>query len=79
MTERQSLMGRERIGSAEPARLAEARLLRIDDVADRLAVSRSMAWKLVTYGQLRSVRIGRAVRVRPQDLAAYIADAVREG
>lgn len=72
-------MGREHIGSADPAGLAEPRLLRIDDVADRLAVSRSMAWKLVTYGQLRSVRIGRAVRVRPQDLAAYIADAVREG
>ncbi len=79
MTERQALMGRERIGSADPADLAEPRLLRIDDVAERLAVSRSMAWKLVTYGQLRSVRIGRAVRVRPQNLAAYIADAVREG
>ena len=57
----------------------EARLLRIEDVADRLAVSRSMAWKLVTYGQLRSVRIGRAVRVRPADLDAYVAGAIREG
>jgi excisionase family DNA binding protein len=55
------------------------RLLRIDDVADRLAVSRSMAWKLVTYGQLRSVRIGRAVRVRPTDLEAFVAAAAREG
>ena len=57
----------------------ERRLLRIEDVADRLAVSRSMAWKLIAYGQLRSVRIGRAVRVRPADLDAYIAGAVREG
>jgi excisionase family DNA binding protein len=55
-----------------------ARLLRIDDVADRLAVSRSMAWKLVTYGQIRSVRIGRAVRVRPADLEAYIEAAARD-
>jgi len=57
---------------------APSRLLRIEDVADRLAVSRSMAWKIIAYGQLRSVRIGRAVRVRPQDLDAYIAAAVRE-
>jgi len=55
------------------------RLLRIEDVAQRLAVSRSMAWKLIAYGHLRSVRIGRAVRVRPADLEAYVASAVREG
>ncbi len=55
------------------------RLLRIEDVADRLAVSRSMAWKLVAHGQLRSLRIGRSVRVRQADLEAYITDAAREG
>lgn len=54
------------------------RLLRIDEVAERLAVSRSMAWKLVTYGQLPSLRIGRSVRVRPADLEGYIASAVRD-
>ena len=55
------------------------RLLRIEDIADRLAVSRSMAWKLIAHGQLRSLRIGRAVRVRRADLEAYITDAAREG
>ena len=54
------------------------RLLRIEDVADRLSVSRSMAWKLVDSGALRSVRIGRAVRVLPADLEAYLADPARE-
>ena len=54
------------------------RLLRIDDVATRLSVSRSMAWKLVALGQLRCLRIGRAVRVRPSDLEAYIEAAARE-
>lgn len=54
------------------------RLLRIEDIAERLAVSRSMAWKLVAGGQLPSIRIGRAVRVRPRDLEAYLADAARE-
>lgn len=55
------------------------RLLRIEEVADRLSVSRSMAWKLVSLGQIRSLRIGRAVRVRPQDLEAFLADAGRDG
>ncbi len=64
--------------SVDPVDGAPARLLRIEDVADRLAVSRSMAWKLIAYGQLRSVRIGRAVRVRPADLDEYVAGAVRE-
>jgi len=53
------------------------RLLRVDEIADRLAVSRSMAWKLIAQGELRSLRIGRAVRVRPADLEAYIAEAER--
>jgi excisionase family DNA binding protein len=56
-----------------------ARLLRLDDVADRLNVSRSMAWKLTAYGHLRTVRIGRAVRVRPADLEAYLARAADDG
>lgn len=55
------------------------RLLRIEEIAERLAVSRSMAWKLIAHGELRSVRIGRAVRVRPADLEAYLAGAIREG
>ena len=54
------------------------RLLRIEAVAKRLSVSRSMAWKLIDSGALRSVRIGRAVRVLPADLEAYLADPARE-
>jgi excisionase family DNA binding protein len=61
----------------EPVREG-ARLLRVDDIADRLAISRSMAWKLVAYGQIRSVRIGRSVRIRPSDLDLYLADPARE-
>ena len=57
---------------------ASGRLLRIEQIAERLSVSRSMAWKLIALGQLRSVRIGRAVRVRPQDLEDYVISAARE-
>lgn len=38
----------------------------------------SMAWKIIALGHLRSVRIGRAVRIRPQDLDDYLADPARE-
>lgn len=65
--------------SVETVDGAVPRLLRIEEIAERLAVSRSMAWKLIAHGQLRSVRIGRAVRVRPADLDAYVASAMREG
>lgn len=54
------------------------RLLRIEQIADRLSVSRSMAWKIIDLRQLRSVRIGRAVRVQPKDLEDYLADPARE-
>jgi excisionase family DNA binding protein len=57
---------------------ANGRLLRLGEVAHRLSISKSMAWKLVAYGQLRSVKIGRAVRVRPGDLEAYVESTVRE-
>lgn len=55
------------------------RLLRLNEVADRLSISKSMAWKIVALGHLRSVRIGRAVRVRPRDLEAYLQSADRDG
>lgn len=58
---------------------ANGRLLRLDEVAERLSISKSMAWKLVAYGHIRSVRIGRAVRVRPADLEGYVTGAIREG
>lgn len=48
------------------------RLLRISDVADRLAGSQSMAWKLVTNGEIKSIRIGKAVRIRPYDVDDYV-------
>lgn len=62
----------------DPVDEAQGHLLRIEAVAKRLSVSRSMAWKLIDSGVLRSVRIGRAVRVRPADLEAYLADPARE-
>jgi excisionase family DNA binding protein len=61
-----------------PMEGGSTRLLRIEDVADRLAVSRAMVFKLVAQGDLPSVRIGRAVRIRPGAVEEYIAQATRD-
>lgn len=58
--------------------VVDGSLLRIEKVAERLSVSRSMAWKLIDLNQLRSIRIGRSVRVRPQDLEEFLADPARD-
>jgi excisionase family DNA binding protein len=51
---------------------ANSALLKPQDVAQRLKISRAMAYKLLTIGELPSVRIGRIVRVLESDLEAYI-------
>ena len=47
-------------------------LLKPEDIAQRLNISRAMAYKLTATGELPTVRIGRIVRVREADLEAYI-------
>jgi excisionase family DNA binding protein len=49
-----------------------AKLLRAQDVAELLSVSRSFAYALMQSGQLPTVQLGRAVRVRPEDLEEFI-------
>jgi excisionase family DNA binding protein len=51
---------------------ASATLLKPQDVAQRLKISRAMAYRLITLGELPSVRIGRIVRVREADLDEFI-------
>ena len=47
-------------------------LLKPQEIAQRLNISRAMAYKLLNTGELPTVRIGRIVRVREADLEAYI-------
>lgn len=48
-------------------------LLRVPDLAVRLNVSRSHAYRLVDAGAIATVRIGKSVRVTEQALAEFIA------
>ena len=47
-------------------------LLKAADVAQRLNICKSMAYLLMKTNAIPTVRIGSAVRVRPNDLEAYI-------
>ena len=47
-------------------------LLKAKDVAEILQISRAMAYNLMQRGEIPTVRIGKARRVRPEDLIEYI-------
>ena len=49
----------------------EDRYYTVGDVAKLWKVSQQMVYRLAALGELPCIRIGRAVRFRPQDLAVY--------
>ncbi len=53
-------------------------LLKGDDVAKILNVSRSFAFQLMQRGEIPTVRLGRAVRVRPSDLERFITASISQ-
>jgi excisionase family DNA binding protein len=53
-------------------------LLKGNDVARMLNISRAFAYQLMRQGEIPTVWIGNAVRVRREDLLAYI-DQNRRG
>jgi len=51
-------------------------LLKGSDVADMLNISRAFAYQLMREGKIPTVKIGRAVRVRVDDVLTYIDENV---
>lgn len=54
------------------------RLLTPEDVASVLQIGRTRVYELLTYGKLRSVRIGKSRRIRRSDLDEFISSLVTE-
>lgn len=48
------------------------RLLTMDEVAEALNVSRARGYELVRRGMIPAVRIGRQVRVHPEQLERWV-------
>jgi len=61
-----------------PASGSEPLLLNIYDVAARLRLSRASVQRLLTSGELPSVKIGRTRRVLLTDLHQFVAGLARE-
>lgn len=56
----------------------ELRLLKSDEVAQILKISRAMAYKLMQRGEIPSIKIGSAVRIRVEDLEKYVEQKVAQ-
>ena len=52
------------------------KLLNVSEVAEILNVSKAFVYKLVGTGELRSIKIGTAIRVRRADLNNYILNCL---
>jgi len=50
-----------------------APLLRVNEVAEVLAISRRSVYLLVGSGDLPAFRVGTRLRFRPEDVAAYLS------
>lgn len=54
----------------------QEKLLRAVEVAEILSISRAFAYRLMQQGQIRTIAIGTARRVRPEDLRSFIENNV---
>jgi len=50
----------------------ETQLMKPNDVARKLQVSRALAYRLMAEGDIPSVRFGRTVRIKEEDLLRWI-------
>lgn len=56
----------------------ERRLLKVQEVADRLGIGRSKAYMLVASGEIPSIRLGRNRRVASDVLDTWIGRLLEE-
>ena len=48
-------------------------VLRVDDLMSALDIGRNTAYELVRSGQIRSIRVGRKLRIPKQAVADFLA------
>lgn len=53
-------------------------LLRPSEVADLLGLGRSKTYQLLHCGELRTIRIGKSLRVRSEDLEKWLDQVAAE-
>lgn len=58
--------------------MTERALLRVEEAAEVLGLSRTVTWSLISSGQLRSLKIGKARRITPEAIRELIERRERE-
>ena len=53
------------------------KLLKAVEVSDILSISRAFAYQLMKQGKIRTIAIGSARRVRPEDLQEFISESIK--
>ena len=48
------------------------------EIANILKISKALAYRLISHGQITSIRFGRVSRVRQEDLDTFIQKCVRK-
>jgi excisionase family DNA binding protein len=54
--------------------LDDSKLLKANDVAKLLNISKALAYRMMQIGTIRTVKIGKSRRVRPKDLDIFISE-----
>jgi len=54
-------------------------LLTPADVAERLNVSKAKAYQILKEGEIPSMRFGKTIRIRPEDLEKHIHEKIGPG
>jgi excisionase family DNA binding protein len=79
-------MSRERMAQVgneskpvDPVGPGGSRLMTIEEVAAFLNCSKSYVWLLTKVGTLPAIRLGRAIRISPEAVRAFVARAAEEG
>ena len=57
---------------------SQERMYKVEDVQRRLGVGRATAYKLISSGEIPSYRVGRVLRVKPEDVERFLARNRRE-
>ena len=52
------------------------RLYRVEEAAALLSLGRSKTWEMVSVGELKTIRIGRSVRIPADELDRFVAERV---
>jgi excisionase family DNA binding protein len=58
---------------SENAAMPDRMLLTVDEAARVICIGRSLMYELIAQGAIKTVRVGRLRRIRPEALAEYVA------